>query len=148
MKQANEMLSHLVLCCLTSDKNVLRSFLSMETCPDPAYSQTLWSRSIESNLFLQLYRQNHGKNNPHTNTSKITELQTNLFAFRKNTDTSTIASNRSNLDHGTTKLVHLDLEKAFELAEPVIITSILTDKDIKGKLLAWASDYRVTAPAP
>ncbi|XP_037800076.1 uncharacterized protein LOC119595019 [Penaeus monodon] len=74
-----------------------------------------------------------------------------IFTFRKNAGTSdNMASFRSILDHGTATLVLLDLEKAFELADLVIITSILADKGIKGKLLAWTSDFltKITIPDP
>lgn len=38
-------------------------------------------------------------------------------------------------------LILLDLEKAFELADPPSIAAILAEKGVKGKLLGWIEDY-------
>jgi len=73
---------------------------------------------------------------------KLPDLHHNLFAFKKNTGTSdNIATLRSMLDQGKATLVFLDLEKAFELADPIIISSLLAGKGVKGHLLAWVTDY-------
>lgn len=91
--------------------------------------------------------QNIGKKHTHETSIQISELHPNLFSFRKNTGTKdNIASLRSNLDQGKTTLV-LDLEKAFELADPTTITSIIVEKGVKGRLLAWTADYHTDRQA-
>lgn len=85
--------------------------------------------------------QNIGKKHTHETSIQISELHHNLFSFRKNTGTKdNIASLRSNLDQRKTTLV-LDLEKDFESADPTTITSIIVEKGVKGRLLAWTADY-------
>lgn len=74
--------------------------------------------------------QNIGKKHTHETSIQISELHHNLFSFRKNTGTA---------DNIATLV--LDLEKAFELADPTTITSIIVEKGVKGKLLAWTADY-------
>ena len=44
-------------------------------------------------------------------------------------------------NHRSTLAVFLDLEKAFELASPHAILTILAGKGVRGRLLAWLRDY-------
>nr|XP_027223264.1 uncharacterized protein LOC113815373 [Penaeus vannamei] len=72
----------------------------------------------------------------------LLHLYNKSYKERKNTGTSdNIATLRSMLDQGKATLVFLDLEKAFELADPIIISTILAEKGVKGHLLAWITDY-------
>ncbi|XP_047476050.1 uncharacterized protein LOC125029908 [Penaeus chinensis] len=70
------------------------------------------------------------------------EPYTHSFAFHKEIGTTdNNATLRSLLDVPKTILVMLDLERAFKLADPTVITAILAEKGVKGKLLGWIQDY-------
>lgn len=75
---------------------------------------------------------------------KIPDLHHNLFALKKKKNTRTAndtAALRSVLDEGKATLILLDLEKAFELADPTTITYIFAEKGIKGQLLVRIVNY-------
>jgi len=79
--------------------------------------------------------------------NKIGEPPPNIYAYTKGrgtlealTHTIGILSN-SKSKNFTAVAVFLDLEKAFELANPISILNALVTKGLKGKLLTWTTDY-------
>ena len=73
---------------------------------------------------------------------KVGPLHTNLYAFRNGVGTTEcIADVLSCINHKPAIITFLDLEKAFELANPAAILDSLTRKGVKGHLLAWVKNF-------
>lgn len=73
---------------------------------------------------------------------KLGPWHPHLFGFVKRTGTTTaIASLLSSVKDRKAVLVFMDLEKAFELANPQAILASLSERGIGGRMLAWVSDY-------
>ncbi|XP_050739898.1 uncharacterized protein LOC127009964 [Eriocheir sinensis] len=69
-------------------------------------------------------------------------LHHHLFAFRQGRGTRDCVSTLlSTILDRTAVVVFLDLEKAFELASAPAILSILAEKGVRGRLLAWIGHY-------
>ena len=73
---------------------------------------------------------------------KVGSPHPHIFAYTENTGTgNNIAEILSTVDNKPALVVFLDLEKAFELANPLAITTTLAKKGVKGRLLGWIQNY-------
>ena len=76
---------------------------------------------------------------------KVGPLNPNVYGFTKGASTahafSTLLHLISFQQRHRPYVVFLDLEKAFELANPTVITALLAGKGVTGKLLAWVCDF-------
>ncbi|KAK7046158.1 hypothetical protein SK128_024159, partial [Halocaridina rubra] len=69
-------------------------------------------------------------------------LHPHLYAYRDNVGTTQcIMDGLSCINNKAAVVVFLDLEKAFELANPAAILSSLAKKGVKGHLLSWVSNH-------
>ena len=71
-------------------------------------------------------------------------LNKSAFGFKKQSGTDDALANiLSDIGHGShpSAIVFLDLEKAFELANPTAILNNLANRKVKGKLLSWIKDF-------
>ena len=73
---------------------------------------------------------------------QIGELHSSLFAYQANRSTTTcLMTLLDTLRFRSGLVVFLDLEKAFELANPQVILELLATKGVCGKLLQWLQDF-------
>ena len=73
---------------------------------------------------------------------KVGPLHPQLYSYRERVGTQEcITDVLSYIDNKQATVVFLDLEKAFELANPAAILSSLVNKGVKGHLLAWNKNY-------
>ena len=73
---------------------------------------------------------------------KVGPLHPQLFAYRKWVGTAeNLAGLLSTIDDNPSIVVFLDLEKAFELVNPMIILDTLARKGVQGRLLGWIKAY-------
>ena len=69
-------------------------------------------------------------------------LHPSVYAYTKGTGTSEcIANLLTSTGSGKCSTVLLDLEKAFELADDMVILSRLAKKGVRGQLLRWTQDF-------
>ena len=69
-------------------------------------------------------------------------LHNQLFAFSKGTGTAdNFAGLLSTVDDRPSVVVFLDLEKAFELVNPLTILEVLVQKGVQGRLIRWIRNY-------
>ena len=79
---------------------------------------------------------------------QIGPLHPRLYAFRNGVGTTEcIADVLSCINYKPAIAVFLDLEKAFELANPAAILDALVSKGVKGHLLAWIKNYSTNRSA-
>ena len=72
---------------------------------------------------------------------KVGPLNTNLFAYTEGVGTTeNIVSILSTINNKPALVIFIDLEKAFELANPQAILSCLVEKSVQGRLLAWTKN--------
>lgn len=65
-----------------------------------------------------------------------------IFAYRQGSGTpQCLATLLATISSARTIAVFVDLEKAFELADPHIIADLLVKKGVKGQLLKWVFDF-------
>ena len=73
---------------------------------------------------------------------RVGPLHNQLFAFSKGIGTAdNIAGLLSIVDDHPSVVVFLDLEKAFELVNPLTILEVLVLKGVQGKLIRWIRNY-------
>ena len=79
---------------------------------------------------------------------KLGPLHHHLYAYCKNIGTTECISDvLSCINNKSSIVVFLDLEKAFELANPAAILVTLANKGLKGHILAWAKNYMLNRQA-
>jgi len=75
-------------------------------------------------------------------TWKVGRLHPSLFAYQPDTGTTDcLVTLLGTLRQGRGLVVFLDLEKAFELANPAVILATLADKGVAGHLLQWVRSF-------
>lgn len=73
---------------------------------------------------------------------KLGQLHTNIFGFSSGRGTTDcIMELLSHIRDKKAIVVFLDIEKAFELANPLAILEILAKKGVRGHMLSWIRDY-------
>ena len=73
---------------------------------------------------------------------KIGDLNPNLYAYTEGLGTSQcITDVLATINDKKCIVIFLDLEKAFELANPAAILETLVDKGVKGNMLNWTKNY-------
>ena len=73
---------------------------------------------------------------------KLGEAHPHLFGFTRGRSTAdSISTLLALINNRPAVAVFLDMEKAFELANPDSILDLLVTKGVKGRLLAWVADY-------
>ena len=73
---------------------------------------------------------------------QIGQLHHNIFGFvQGKSTTDCIMTFLALIDNRESIAVYLDLEKAFELANPAAILEALVNKGVRGHMLSWIEDY-------
>ena len=75
---------------------------------------------------------------------KLGHLHPHIYGFTSGKSTADALSNLSHLATSTnspTFVVYIDLEKAFELANPTVILALLAQRGITGLTLAWVQNF-------
>ena len=79
---------------------------------------------------------------------KIGPLHPHLYAYTEKVGTTEcIADVLSYINGGSSIVIFLDLEKAFELANPAAILYSTVRKGVKGDLLSWVKNYSIARQA-